>query len=197
MWPSCPSNGWIGGVDRLTGMPNGRTLIPKPSPWLSESTIALAALAAPAEQQEQQSELQSDGNCTFIPSLDFAPGTNWKFTGVKDADECCEVCARDPLCFAATLSRFGSNNVCWLKNQTQASKPYYSSGGEGCWVNARGPSPVPSDPRGICNPLLQQETHGGYQQGDGWKTVNSRGGSELFSPNVRAPLNAPLFSSLI
>lgn len=203
VWPSCPSNGWIGGVDRLTGLPNGRPLIPKPSAWLSMENTATAA-------QWQQHELQprwtttdanptdaavgsstTQSNCTFIPSLDFAPGTNWKFTGVKGADECCEVCARNPFCFAATLSKLGSNNVCWLKNQSQASKPYYSSGAEGCWVNARGPSPVPSDPRGTCNPLLQQETHGGYQQGDGWKTVNSHGGSEVFSPNVPPMLDPP------
>jgi hypothetical protein len=27
IWPSCPSNGWVSGVDRLTGLPNGRLLL--------------------------------------------------------------------------------------------------------------------------------------------------------------------------
>ena len=28
-WPACPSTGWTSGVDRLWGLPNGRSLSPK------------------------------------------------------------------------------------------------------------------------------------------------------------------------
>ena len=30
VWPSCPSNGWISGVARGTGLPNGKKLINSP-----------------------------------------------------------------------------------------------------------------------------------------------------------------------
>ena len=186
-WPSCPSNGWIAGVDRLTSLPNGKPLVPKPSAWAPAPARApargLAALTAPP-----------DSNCTFIQSLDFAGYIS--STGVSDANSCCEACATNPACWAATLSFLGDQLICWLKNETQAGQPVFNTGTEGCWVNARGPSPVPADPMGKCNPLLAQETHGGYQQGDGWATVNSRGGDELFSPNVPPLLDPPYTSGV-
>ena len=108
IWPSCPSNGWISGVDRLTSLPNGvLPLVPKPSDW------------APAP-------LDSNPNCTFIDSLDFSG--YYAMTGVSSADECCAACSADAQCWAAALSPLGSQLVCWKKNETQAQHPFYSTG---------------------------------------------------------------------
>lgn len=29
VWPSCPSQGWVSGVNRLSSLPNGNTLVPQ------------------------------------------------------------------------------------------------------------------------------------------------------------------------
>jgi hypothetical protein len=49
----------------------------------------------------------------------------------------------------------------------------------------------PSPPR--CNPSLQQETHGPYQHGEGFKTVNSDAKLEPFDPNVPPVLDSPTY----
>ena len=53
-----------------------------------------------------------------------------------------------------------------------------------------GHTPV-TPPPGTCNPDLSLETHGYYQHGEGFLTVNSHADLEPFSPNV-PPVRSPL-----
>ena len=77
MWPSCPSDGWVGGVDRLTSLPNGKKLVPKNNGALVNNGMARMALPSSG------STTAAASNCTFIPSLDFDQGTSWLDSGVS------------------------------------------------------------------------------------------------------------------
>ena len=189
-WPACPSDGWISGVDRLTSLPNGLPLVPTPSNWLLERD-RLRSRARDWERDDVFGSISSSDNstCELIPNLDFDQGTEWLAGGVAYLGACCDMCAANPLCFAATFTGGPGSFICWLKNATQASKPVQAEGATGVWVNARGPSPVNPNPVGRCNTLLATESHGGYQHGDGWKTINSDGSPGLFPPNTPPALD--------
>ena len=97
-WPSCPSNGWVAGVDRLSAHPNGSPLglLPNARPPLPPRALGAAA------------------ECTFMSETDIDGDgiPPWSTLG-KDAADCCAQCsAMQPSCAGVVFAPDGS---CWLK----------------------------------------------------------------------------------
>ncbi len=80
-------------------------------------------------------------------------------------------------------------SVCYLKNATQVKFPVWGAGTTASWVAGTKPVTPKVPPAGGCNTDLQMETHGYYQHGEGWKTVNSKSPLQPFSPNVPPTLD--------
>lgn len=72
--------------------------------------------------------------------------------------------------------------LCYLKNASMVAEPTWSSGNTlAMWIP--GHAPTPPKP-GECNAALQMETHGYYQHGEGFLTVNSHPDLEAFDPLI-------------
>lgn len=97
-WPSCPSSGWVAGVDRLSAHPNGSPLglLPNARPPVPP------ALDAPA-------------SCSFIEGSDIdGDGIDpWSTRGNSAAD-CCDQCNKAPGCAGVVYEAAGTSN-CWFK----------------------------------------------------------------------------------
>ena len=177
IWPSCPSGGWRSGVDTLWGLPNGNPLSASVSEErgtlgariTGKKTRALSAVAAAP---------RGAGTCTFVPGIDLDQGTMGPLPAPQVADEqaCCDTCAANPLCYAAVFA----GNQCWMKNQTQSMLPVANDGVTAC-VQAGKPLPPLPPPT---PPKYSTETHGPYQHGEGFPTVNSGGSLGLFNSNL-------------
>ena len=174
-WPSCPASGWKSGVDRLTGLPNGSPLGMQPN-------------ARPPPPQSCAA-----GTCTTQPSRDYDQGTMWIVTQAADLQACCDACTAGAAqgCFCATLS----GTSCYWKNKTQCAVPEYSEGVTSVWPAGSGPPPPPPTPGKGCDMSLLpfRETHGYYQHGEGYKTVNSGPDLQPFDPNV-PPKMPPIYA---
>ena len=95
LWPSCPSAGWSSGVDRLTGLPNGRTLVLKVTAGAGTLHGASGAAAASADPAS---------SCSFVPGADYDQGFVGVTKNASTPQECCDLCAADPTnCWAASL----------------------------------------------------------------------------------------------
>jgi beta-mannosidase len=104
-WPSCPSNGWVAGVDRLSAHPNG-----SPLGLLPNARPPPAALGAPPScQLVEGSDIDGDG---------VAP---WSTPGASAAD-CCAQCNRAPGCAGVVYEAAGTSN-CWFKADGGAPSP--------------------------------------------------------------------------
>ena len=164
LWPACPSTGWTSGVDRLTGLVNGRPLVLKsalPPPPAAHATAA---------------------SCQAVSGVDYGHGDLWIQVNAEDAAGCCDACTAQAGCVAGVLFA----GVCYLKNASMAARPSWAPGLASVWV--AGQTPV-YPAAGGCNTGLQLETHGYYQHGEGFKTVNSGADLQPFSPNVPPSLD--------
>ena len=185
IWPSCPSGGWRSGVDTLWGLPNGNPLSASVSEErgtlgariTGKKTRAGAGAALPALSAVAAAP-RGAGTCTFVPGIDLDQGTMGPLPAPQVADEqaCCDTCAANPLCYAAVFA----GNQCWMKNQTQSMLPVANDGVTAC-VQAGKPLPPLPPPT---PPKYSTETHGPYQHGEGFPTVNSGGSLGLFNANL-------------
>jgi beta-mannosidase len=176
IWPSCPSTGWKTGVDMLWGLPNGSPLgLVANSFEPADVSFSRAAAQIPAA-----ATLPNADACTFLTNIDFDQGSSGPNFKVANASACCELCqANSATCYVATFSL--SYSTCWFKNVTQSQLPVYNSGGVIGVVPAGhtvGPIPPPTPP------TYKLETHGPYQHGEGFTTVNSHSSLDLFNPNI-------------
>ena len=185
IWPSCPSGGWRSGVDTLWGLPNGNPLSASVSEErgtlgariTGKKTRAGAGAALPALSAVAAAP-RGAGTCTFVPGIDLDQGTMGPLPAPQVADEqaCCDTCAANPQCYAAVFA----GNQCWMKNQTQSMLPVANDGVTAC-VQAGKPLPPLPPPT---PPKYSTETHGPYQHGEGFPTVNSGGSLGLFGANL-------------
>jgi len=166
LWPACPSNGWTSGVDRLTGLVNGKPLVltgtpPPPPPSMGGADAA---------------------TCESFTGADYGHGLLWVQASVPDAAGCCDACAAQAGCVAGVLYA----GVCYMKNASMAAAPSWAPGLVSVWAPGHAPV-VP--PAGGCNTGLQLETHGYYQHGEGFATGNSQASLQPFSPNLPPALD--------
>ena len=178
LWPACPSNGWKSGVDRLTGLPNGRPLV---------QMGGNAARNARAESRAESRATRDAATCTHVKNVDYAHGTNWLDKTVADLAGCCDACTAQPGCFAGVFWQ----GVCYMKNATQVQVPSWSTGLDSVWIAGQTPI-TPS--AGGCNTGLNMETHGYYQHGEGFLTVNSGASLQPFPANVPPVLDPPFIT---
>jgi hypothetical protein len=113
-WPSNPSEGWVSGVDRLTGLPNGKPLVAKVGGAAEGSRTggrAARAAAAVADAcrraggEPSPAALSASaggacsvgigaGNCTVVVNADYnTANVNGPVVATADAAACCDACA--------------------------------------------------------------------------------------------------------
>jgi beta-mannosidase len=95
-WPSCPSNGWTAGVDRLSGHPNG-----SPLGLLPNARTPLPGAGAAGCQFMEEHDVDGD---SVAPTT--TPGTS--------AADCCAQCAALPQCASVVWDPEASGS-CWFK----------------------------------------------------------------------------------
>jgi beta-mannosidase len=182
VWPACPSTGWASGVDRLTGLPNGRPLVMHTG---ATGGVAVdyraASRAAPARPRGVAAPAAT---CQTVADVDYGKGQIWVDAPANDLQGCCDACTAQPGCLAGVLYQ----GVCYMKNASMVALPSWSSGTDAVWV--AGQTPV-LPPTGGCNTGLSLETHGYYQHGEGFATVNSGADLQPFDPNVPPALDPP------
>lgn len=164
VWPSCPSNGWTSGVDRLTGLPNGKPLI-----------------AAGAQVSAGYRAVGADGgSCgAFQENTDYDHGLISPHPAAADAGACCALCAAEPSCDVGVLYQ----GECWLKpHNVTPHVPSFRSGAVACWPSGKGP--VPPTPSPGPEPAGYHEFHGPYTAGSGHASVVSSPVLTLFNPNT-------------
>jgi hypothetical protein len=165
IWPACPSSGWKSGVDRLTGLPNGKPLVLAKAAAVSSSSMGSSSLvleAATASSLDESDGVEvpvkgerTDATCASIKNVDYGKGEFWLSPKAKDAGECCDECAKQEGCVVGVLYA----GVCYMKNATMATKAKaaWGQGTIAVWV----PGTTPIKPKiGGCNTGLQMETHG-------------------------------------
>ena len=96
-WPSCPSNGWVAGVDRLSAHPNGSPLglLPNARP---------PPLASAPPSCDFAADHDVDGEPVAPTS---APGAS--------AADCCAQCNALPSCASVVWDPQGAPTTCWFK----------------------------------------------------------------------------------
>ena len=171
-WPSCPSGGWKSGVDTLWGLPNGNSFIAS----VSEGT--LAPRVSPKVPRARAPKAGPATNCSWVDNIDLDQGTTGPLPNpdVGSEQECCDKCAAQAGCYAAVLA----GSTCWMKTAAQAQIPVYNEGVKCCVLPGGSLPPLPPP----TPPHYSTETHGPYQHGEGFPTVNSGGNLGLFGSNV-------------
>jgi hypothetical protein len=109
-WPSCPAQGWSSGVDRLTSFPNGQ---PMHTAGKSAAAPGRAAASEEVAARVVGACAGSAATCTSYTGLDYAQGVINKTAPAASVQECCDACAADASCFAA--SWVASTSTCWFK----------------------------------------------------------------------------------
>ena len=72
VWPACPAAGWASGVDRLTGLPNGRPLHVLTGAEEADDSVFQAVWGRAASEA-----LSPDATCQFANGLDYDKGELW------------------------------------------------------------------------------------------------------------------------
>ena len=146
IWPGCPSDGWASGVNRLSGLPNGKKL--ESNAGMREQLLAenaALAIAAPLAKTA----------CQFEKDTDYQNSAGNKVMEAATQEECCTQCQANPHCVVGVFD----DKTCWQK---------YDNTGKVAKVGAMacdtGKTPIPR-PKKI-------ETHGPYTHGNGWMAVN-------------------------
>jgi hypothetical protein len=161
-WPSCPAVGWASGVDRLSSLPNGSPLGLQPR--LSAGTVAT-------------NNVNTTSSCQLVPGEDYDAGSVGPLPHPSAAspEDCCAKCAAHDGCWAATFA----SGSCWFKTKAQTLLPSPNDGVTGVWPPGHGPAP----PGTLSCGNVPYESHGYYQHGEGFKTVNSQSNLEPFDLN--------------
>eukprot|EP00937_MAST-01D_sp_MAST-1D-sp2_P000903 g903.t1 len=180
VWPYSPSGGWLSGVNRLTGLPDG-------SPFKFAGATSGAGAAAAAGRSSPVVERGgggfgvvqracAHGACQAITGIDYHNGFSGKAPKADTAEQCCDLCRADPAdCWAATLYQ----GVCYFK---PAGGKNQAAGADTVVVFPSGHSPPPLPPRTI-------ETHGPYQHGAGFLSRNGKAPLSLFPANIPPALH--------
>ena len=148
--PASPSVGWEGGVDRLTGLPNGKPLVLKKS--LEENSKERSTSKAYSKKQsqtERQDHTPSPSRsspsdaaaagaradaggavCTAERDVDFGKGLVWKAVPTPEPGDCCDACVAQEGCVVGLWYRKNSAHepLCYLKNASMVQEPTWSSG---------------------------------------------------------------------
>ena len=172
VWPSCPSNGWTNGVNRLTSLPNGSPLGLLPAFASHHHTQQPAVV-----MQRQRSVATEAAQCTLQPNTDYDQGTIWTHPTASSVGDCCDKCSSNSTCDVAVFNQ----GVCWFK-KFDHPKPVYASGRTAVWPAGHGPIPPPPPPAPPSPGKM--ETHGPYQHGTGFPSVNGGATLDPFSPNI-------------
>jgi len=187
--PSPPTPNPTTQKQALWGLPNGSPLglqprlaepapAPAPAPPLFVVGGPCAAQAPAVARAMGCGGPNGTAGCNFVPNQDYDQGTMGPSATAHDAASCCALCAARPDCEAATYVP----GTCWFKTLAQTRVPGFNAGATGCWPPGHTPPPPSPPPPPSCAGL-PYETHGYYQHGEGWKSVNSGGGLEPFDPN--------------
>lgn len=113
-WPSCPSDGWASGVDRLSSLPNGQPFAPRVS---SRASTAPASLL-PASPTK---------NCTFLYNVDIDHGSIGPSPPAATPNDCCALCTANATCWSATWYQ----GLCWMKGPSNNTSLF--GGAVSCW----------------------------------------------------------------
>jgi beta-mannosidase len=151
IWPGCPSTGWHSGVHRLTGLPNGQPLVS-----VAEAEAAQALMPASAADTP---------SCSFEENSDYQNPAGGKSTLALSKEKCCERCWADRYCVVGVFA----GSKCWIKYDNTGK--VHKVGATAC-VTTKTPHPPPKPHK--------METHGPYNHGNGWMSVN-------ISPYPRSP----------
>eukprot|EP00698_Gefionella_okellyi_P004282 TRINITY_DN13971_c0_g1_i1.p1 TRINITY_DN13971_c0_g1~~TRINITY_DN13971_c0_g1_i1.p1 ORF type:complete len:1022 (-),score=216.49 TRINITY_DN13971_c0_g1_i1:104-3169(-) len=172
VWPSCPSRGWLSGVDRLTGLPNGQALTPRADSAVEEyATTAASSMVNTCE----------DGTCTYQENVDYNVGTITDHPAAASPEDCCSLCtAAGDACQVAVFY----DGACWFKPKN--ATPSFSADRVACWPAGHGPIPPPPPP-----PASPIESHGPYQHGTGFKTPDDPSGDLVLFDLQLPPTLAP------
>lgn len=167
-WPSNPSNGWISGVDRLTGLPNGRPLVAKTQRAPSRSPTTPLSLV---------SSTITTAGCSQQVNVDYdIDAPTHTIVSVDSPASCCASCSGAGL--AACPFAVFFEGQCFYKLPNATAAPVWREGRVAVWPSGSGPippAPAPSNGGNI-------EEHGSYQHGGGFPAGASRrrlGGTAL------------------
>ena len=166
VWPYSPSGGWLSGVNRLTGLPDG-------SPFKFAGATDGEKVGGGFGVVQRAC---ASGACQTIAGIDYNNGFKGKSPKAATADECCALCVAAPKdCWAATLY----HGVCYFK---PAGGTNQAAGSDTLVVFPNGHTPPPLPPHTI-------ETHGPYQHGAGFLTRNGKATLDLFPANIPPTLH--------
>lgn len=148
-WPSNPSNGWISGVDRLTGLPNGLPFVAR---LKSSNSITAQLPTVPLSLAVPHGGCLTSNNCTQQLNVDYAQGPVRTTVPVNTPIECCASCvsAGTNLCVFAVFYE----GVCFYKLTIDASQPVWAGGRVAVWPAGSGPIPPAPAPSG--NGIIEQ-----------------------------------------
>ena len=172
VWPYSPSGGWLSGVSRLTGLPDG-----SPFKFAGATDADTKQLGGAGGGTGVVQRSCASGACQTIVGIDYSNGFKGKAPKAATADACCALCvaAGPGQCWAATL--YGG--VCYFK---PAGGKNQAAGSDTLVVFPNGHAPPPLPPRTI-------ETHGPYQHGSGFLTRNGKAALDLFPANIPPALH--------
>eukprot|EP00055_Hartaetosiga_balthica_P010760 m.47003 g.47003 ORF g.47003 m.47003 type:complete len:1028 (-) comp7303_c0_seq1:128-3211(-) len=174
IWPSCPAEGWTSGVNRLTALPNGSPL--GLLPRATAPTKLKPSMNGVGRKQKILTTSLPKTTCSYVANTDIDDTLDWLHPTAATKEDCCSVCVGDISCFAAVFY----DGSCWFKNDTR--NPVYREGRVACLPPGVGPLPPapPSPPP----PPSAIETHGPYQHGSGFPSVNGANDLAMFDPNI-------------
>ena len=165
-WPSCPSSGWLSGVDRLTSLANGSPL--GLTPRAEPPAAATAALGL--------AEAMVSTNCTYWPNVDVNNGDMGPNAPGASPADCCSQCAANSTCNSATFFE----GLCWFKPVSNRSSIF--AGATSCFPAGHPlpprPQPGPAPRNGVI------ETHGPYIEGGGFPNVNNNNPLAPYVPSI-------------
>lgn len=144
-WPSNPSQGWVSGVDRLTGIPNGNPLVARKG-----EALRAPGPTTPLALRNCASTGSAD-NCTLLFNVDFTPGPVHTVVDAADPPACCASCTAN-----ATLCSFAVffEGSCYYKTTADAALPVWSAGRVAVWPTSAGP--VPPAPAPTPSGIIEQ-----------------------------------------
>ena len=126
-WPSCPSAGWSGGVDRLTSLPNGLPLVPRTSVSNEMQRLSDNSKRSTHKGATLSRAGAPTPNCTFFYNLDIDHGSLGPNPPAATPKDCCALCTANATCWSATWYQ----GLCWMKGPS--NNPSVFAGAVSCW----------------------------------------------------------------
>lgn len=150
IWPGCPSKGWKTGVNRLTGLPNGRPLASAAN--MQDNMLTLDTGVSNLDA-DTTINAESAPTCQFQLNTGYQNAAGGKATVAATQEICCEQCWADKYCVVGVFV----DKTCWMKYDNTGK--IHKAGVVSC-VTTKKPHPPPKP--------HQMETHGPYNHGNGW-----------------------------